>query len=64
MGLRRAGFDGNARKEIKALYNLLFKSGLTMTEALAQADQQEWSDAASLLLQAAHHPSRKGIMMA
>ncbi|MFC5051581.1 acyl-ACP--UDP-N-acetylglucosamine O-acyltransferase [Rubritalea spongiae] len=63
IGLRRAGFNGDQRKEIKSLYNLLFKSGLGMTEALRQADEQRWSSEAQLLLNAAKQPSRKGIMM-
>jgi UDP-N-acetylglucosamine acyltransferase len=63
VGLRRAGFDGTQRKEIKSLYNLLFKSDLGMTEALRQAAEQEWSEAAQLLIEAATKPSRKGIMM-
>lgn len=63
IGLRRAGFNAEQRKEIKAVYNLLFKSELGMTEALRQANDREWSDAAQQLIQAAQSPSRKGVMM-
>jgi UDP-N-acetylglucosamine acyltransferase len=63
IGLRRAGFDGEKRKEIKSLYNLLFKSDLGMTEALRQVDEQQWSTEAQVLINAAKSPSRKGIMM-
>ncbi|MGJ8673155.1 acyl-ACP--UDP-N-acetylglucosamine O-acyltransferase [Rubritalea sp.] len=63
IGLRRAGFNADQRKEIKSVYNLLFKSGLGMTEALRQASETNWSPETQLLLDAAKNPSRKGIMM-
>ena len=64
IGLRRAGFNGEQRKEIKSAYNLLFKSDLSMTDALTQADQRTWEAPTLLLINAAKNPSRKGIMMA
>lgn len=63
IGLRRAGFDASQRKEVKAAYNLLFKSNFSMSEALAEADKTSWSDQANLLLDAARTPSRKGMIM-
>lgn len=63
IGLRRAGFDAEQRKEVKKAYNLLFKSDLSMTEALAESEKSQWSEKASLLIQAAKSPSRKGILM-
>lgn len=38
VGLRRAGFDQTARSRIKAVYRLLFRSGLRLAEAMAQAE--------------------------
>jgi UDP-N-acetylglucosamine acyltransferase len=35
VGLRRAGFDGEARRRIKAAYRLIYRSGLTRDDALA-----------------------------
>lgn len=64
IGLRRAGLNGEQRKEIKSAYNLLFKSGMSMTDALNEADQRTWQDRTLLLINAAKNPSRKGIMMA
>lgn len=63
IGLRRAGLDATQRKEIKSAYNLLFKSKLSMSEALEKAEELEWSEQAQLLINAAKFPSRKGIMM-
>lgn len=62
IGLRRGGFDATTRADIKRAYKLIFHSGGNLTEALAQAEELEWSDAARKLLDAARHPSRKGVM--
>jgi UDP-N-acetylglucosamine acyltransferase len=40
IGLRRAGFNQAARSRIKAVYRLLFRSGLRLAEALEQAEAQ------------------------
>lgn len=37
VGLRRAGFDPKARSRIKAVYRLLFRTGLRLTQAMDQA---------------------------
>ncbi|PQJ29158.1 acyl-ACP--UDP-N-acetylglucosamine O-acyltransferase [Rubritalea profundi] len=63
IGLRRAGFNAEQRKEIKSAYSLLFKSGMSMTDALAEADRRTWEEHTLLLINAAKYPSRKGIMM-
>lgn len=63
IGLRRAGFDAAQRQEVKSAYSLLFKSGFSMTEALAESDKTDWSQRAALLIEAARTPSRKGILM-
>ena len=63
IGLRRAGFNAEQRKELKSAYNLLFKGGMSMSDALAEADQHTWADHTLLLINAAKNPSRKGIMM-
>ena len=40
VGLRRAGVSREARAEIKAAYRLLYRSGLTIKEALARIEAQ------------------------
>jgi UDP-N-acetylglucosamine acyltransferase len=62
IGLRRAGLAPATRSEIKRLFKLLFRSELPLSEAVKQAEDQSWSDTARLLLDAAAHPSRKGII--
>lgn len=62
IGLRRGGFTPEERADIKRAYNLLFRSGGNIAEALAVADETTWSDVAKLLLHSARHASRKGLM--
>ncbi|MCG6941545.1 MAG: acyl-ACP--UDP-N-acetylglucosamine O-acyltransferase [Thiohalocapsa sp.] len=40
VGLKRNGFDAARRAHIKAVYKLLFHSGLRLAEALARAEQE------------------------
>ncbi len=62
VALRRAGFDAATRSEIKNLYKLLFRSGIRLSDAITQAEESEWSEAASALIEAAKSPSAKGIL--
>ena len=62
IGLRRGGFTPAERSDIKRAYNLLFRSGGNLPEALATAETQEWSKGALRLIEAARSPSRKGLM--
>jgi UDP-N-acetylglucosamine acyltransferase len=39
VGLRRAGFSTDARRALKSAYQLLFRSGLPLTDALARMEQ-------------------------
>ena len=62
IGLRRGGFTPEERADIKRAYQLLFRGGGNMAEALAEADKSQWTDVAKLLLHSARHASRKGLM--
>ncbi len=62
IGLRRGGFDPATRSEIKRIFQLLFRSDLPLSAAIEQAEGQSWSEPARTLLDAAAHPSRKGII--
>lgn len=42
LGLRRAGFSGAERDEIKSAFKLLYRSGLNLRQALAQAAEAEF----------------------
>lgn len=61
IGLKRAGFSSADRAEIKAVFNLVFRSGLNMTQALAAAATREWPVQCQAFLAFLANPSRKGI---
>ena len=62
IGLKRAGFTPDERKEIKQAYKHLFTTTSTRSEALARADEIKWGPAATKLIEAFRNPSRKGIL--
>jgi UDP-N-acetylglucosamine acyltransferase len=62
IGLRRGGFTVEERSEIKKAYQILLSQKTSRTEALAAADQQDWSPAARVLIEAVRFPSSKGIL--
>ena len=45
VGLRRAGFDAAARAEIKRAFDMLYRSGKNVSQALAASREAEWSEA-------------------
>lgn len=61
IGLRRAGFSGDDRAAIKAAFDLIFRSDLNMSQALAQAAEREWPVQCQAFLDFMRNPSRKGI---
>ena len=42
IGMRRAGFDRAQRAEVKAAFDLLYRSGRNVSQALAAAREQSW----------------------
>ena len=62
IGLKRAGFSSEERKEIKLAYITLFRRKGSRAENLAEADLQTWGEAATLLIDAVRTPSSKGIL--
>jgi UDP-N-acetylglucosamine acyltransferase len=50
IGLRRAGFNSEARLELRRAYHLLFRSGVKMRDALARARKKFHSEKVLLLL--------------
>ena len=50
IGLRRAGFNTEQRRELKRLYHLLFRSPKHLSHALAEADHHRWNDAGLRLI--------------
>ena len=48
VGLRRAGFGPELRKEVKDAFGLFYRSGLNSTQALEEARKRSWSKEVSL----------------
>ena len=61
IGLRRQGFTNQERAELKTLFDMLFRSGLNLSQAITKARQQSWSPRAARLLEFVEAPSRKGV---
>ena len=62
IGLRRSGFDREARASIKSLFDLIFRSGYNLTQSLTQARAHKWPPAAETLLQFLEAPTKKGVL--
>lgn len=61
IGLRRAGFSSADRAAIKEAFDLLFRSGLNLTQAIAKADEREWPEVCQKFLDFVRTPSKRGI---
>jgi len=62
IGLKRAGFSPEERKELKRAYSLLLNSKATRADALQEVDQLSWGPLATKLIEAVRTPSVKGIL--
>ena len=61
IGLRRAGFSASERGEIKKVFQMLFMSGLNLTQAVAAAQSVSWNDKAARLLEFVATPTKRGV---
>lgn len=61
IGLRRAGFSTADRAAIKQLFDLIFRSGRNLSQAIAEADQHEWSTLCQRFLDFIKAPTKRGI---
>lgn len=61
VGLRRAGFDGHARKEIKEIFRQLYREGKTIPDLLSEIEGKEVIPEMELFFQFLRDPSKKGV---
>lgn len=61
IGLRRAGFSVNDRAEIKMLYQLFFRSGSNLKNAMATADAESWGEPARQFLDFVRQAGKRGL---
>jgi UDP-N-acetylglucosamine acyltransferase len=62
VGLRRAGFSGAEREDIKRAFKLLYRSGLNTRQAVAEAAQQEFGPLGRELFEFVAQPRKRGIV--
>lgn len=61
VGLKRAGFPVAERGAIKEMFDLVFRSGKNLSQAVAAAREKTWPPAAERMLQFIETPSKRGI---
>ena len=61
IGLRRAGFSGRDRDEIKAAFKLLYTSGLNISQALEKAATMNFGAPAREFLDFVANAKKRGI---
>lgn len=61
IGLRRAGFNPEQRAEIKAAFDLLYRRGLNVSQALAAARERSWNEAAQVFWDFVAGAKKKGL---
>ena len=62
VGLRRAGFDGEARREIRRVVQVLLRDAKPLKKALAELAGQAWGEPAQKLIDFVAAESRKGVL--
>jgi UDP-N-acetylglucosamine acyltransferase len=62
VGLRRSGLDPGQRAQVKAAFDLLYRSGLNISQALAAAGEREWSDEARAFWDFVAASKKRGII--
>jgi UDP-N-acetylglucosamine acyltransferase len=61
IGLKRAGFSAGARMEIKRAFRLVYRSGLNISQALAESRKQTWGPEAEFFLDFIATAKKRGV---
>jgi UDP-N-acetylglucosamine acyltransferase len=61
IGLRRAGFSVPERTALKEAFDLVFRGGLNLSQAIAAAREKPWPEQADKFLRFIEAPSKKGV---
>jgi len=61
VGMRRKGIGSAARADVKRAYNLLYRSGLNVEQAIQQARTIKWSEQAQLFIDFISHRTKRGL---
>lgn len=61
IGLKRAGFSGQSRLNLKAAFKLILVDGLLLREALETSESLDWEEPAQNFIDFFRGESKKGI---
>ncbi|HEV7406607.1 MAG TPA: acyl-ACP--UDP-N-acetylglucosamine O-acyltransferase [Chthoniobacteraceae bacterium] len=61
VGMRRAGFSSDQRREVKKAFALLYQSGLNVRQALTAAAEQEWGPEAQAFFEFVSGAGKRGV---
>ena len=61
VGLKRAGMSAEVRMELKKAFQLLYRSGLNVSQALAAAAEKNWSPEAQHFFEFVRDSSKRGV---
>lgn len=61
IGLRRAGLSAELRMELKKAFQLLYRSGMNITQALEAAAQQQWSAETAYFFEFVAQSHKRGV---
>jgi UDP-N-acetylglucosamine acyltransferase len=64
VGMRRKGVGSAARADVKRAYNLVYRSGLNISQAIEESRESEWEVESSLFLRFVEEKSRRGLCSA
>jgi UDP-N-acetylglucosamine acyltransferase len=62
VGLKRAGFTSAERAEIKSAFDLIFRSGRNLSQALAVVREKTWSGKVEKFIQFIEVPTKRGVV--
>ena len=61
VGMSRAGFGKDQRLGVKAAFNLIYRAGLNLSQALEAARGMEWAAVGAQFIEFFHGASKKGV---
>lgn len=61
VGMRRAGFSSEQRREVKRAFALLYQTGLNVRQALTAAAEQEWGPEAQAFFEFVSGAGKRGV---
>ena len=64
VGMRRKGVGSAARTDVKRAYNLLYRSGLNVDQAIEQGKGTVWSEQAARFMKFVSHRTKRGLCSA